>query len=92
MSPDNIEYIYITCYNNLHGKKHKLPAQADSNGLQLTEMPEKLQDLNDWECHLISLCIPFIKLITLPKGKQSCSNGPCVNVPAKTNAVVDLLL
>ena len=92
MSPDNIKYICTSCYNNLHGKKNKLPAQAVANGLQLKEMPEKLQDLNDLECYFISLCIPFMKLIALQKGKQFCINGPCVNVPAKTNVVVDLLL
>ena len=92
MSPDNIEYICITCYNNLHGKKPKLPAQAVTNGLQLTEMPVQLQDLNYLECCFISLCIAFMKLIALSKGKQSCINGPCINVPAKTNALVDLLL
>ena len=91
MSPDNIEYICITCYNNILKKKHKLPAQTVANGLQLTEMPEQPQDLNDLEHCFISLHIPFMKLIALPKGKQSYINGPCINVPGKTNAVVDLL-
>ena len=45
-----------------------------------------------WECHFISLCIPFMNLIALPKVKQSCINGPCINVLAKTNALVDLIL
>ena len=55
-------------------------------------MSEQFQDLNDLECCSISLRIPFMKLTALPKGKQSSINGPCVNVPANTNAVVDLLL
>ena len=70
MSPDNIEYICITCYNNLHGKKPKLHAQAVANGLQLTEMSDQLQDFNDLECHFISLCIPFMKLIALLKASS----------------------
>ena len=29
-------------------------------------------------------------LIAMQKGKQCSINGPCVNVPAKTNVVTDL--
>ena len=39
----------------------------------------------------ISLHIPFMKLIALLKGKQCSINGPCVNVPANTSAVTDLI-
>ena len=90
-SSDNAKYICITCYKDIHGKKPELPAQAAVNGLKLTPIPKELSSLNDLEWWFISLHIPFMKLIALPKGKQCSINGSCVNVPAKTNAVKDLL-
>ena len=90
-SCDNAEYICLTCHKDLHGKKPKLPAQAVANGLQLTSIPEELSSLNDLEWWFINLCIPFMKLIALPKGKQCSINGQCVDIPAKTNAVTDFL-
>ena len=90
-SSDNAEYISLTCYKDLHGKKPKLPAQAVANGLQLTPIPGELSSFNDLEWQFISLYTPFMKLIALPKGKQCSINGLCVNVPAKTKGVTDFL-
>ena len=67
MSFDNIEYICKKCYNNLCGKKPKLPAQMVTNGLQLTKMPEQLQDLNDLECDFINLTYTFHEVNSLAK-------------------------
>ena len=43
------------------------------------------------EIRLISLRIPFMKLVALPCGKQKAIHGPAVNVPADLHPVCDLL-
>ena len=40
---------------------------------------------------MISLRIPFMKLLALPSGKQRCIHGPAVNVPSKLDSVCTLL-
>ena len=69
----------------------KLPVQAKANGLQLDTVPPELNDLNTLELRLISLRIPFMKLLALPSGKQRCIHGPAVNVPSKVDNVCTLL-
>ena len=61
-----------------------------ANGLELPKVPDELQDLNDLERHFISLRIPFMKLVALPKGGQFGINGPCVDVPSTVTAMCDL--
>lgn len=86
------EYICFTCHNNLHKKKPKMPAQAVANGLSLPEIPEELKNLNDLERRLISLRIPFMKIMALHRaGSHFKVNGPCVNVPSTINKFCDLL-
>jgi hypothetical protein len=58
-----------------------LPAQAKANDLDLESIPIELSDLNQLEVHLISLRIPFMKMVALPCGKQRAIHGPAVNVP-----------
>ena len=91
VSANGIEYICVTCHNDLRGKCPRLPAQSVANGLELTMVPDELVNLNDLECRFISLCIPFMKILSLPRGGQYGINGPCVNVPAKTTAISNLL-
>ena len=40
---------------------------------------------------LISLIIPFMKMIALGSGKQHCIHGPAVSVPSKVDNVYTLL-
>ena len=47
--------------------------------------------LNAFELRLISLCIPFMKMVALPSGKQCCIHGPAVNVPSKLDTICTLL-
>ena len=75
-------------------RKGKMPVQAKANGLQLDPIPNELEDLNALELRLISLHIPFMKMVALPSGKQSCIqtiHGPAVNVPSKVDSVCTLL-
>ena len=41
--------------------------------------------LNLLELRLISLRVPFMKMVALPSGKQRCIHGPAVNVPSKVD-------
>ena len=47
--------------------------------------------LNSLEVMLISKRIPFMKLVTLPKGKQIGIHGPAVNVPTNLDAICSIL-
>ena len=71
--------------------KINMPMQAIANSLQLDLIPSELKDLNNLELHLISLRIPFMKLVALPSGKQCSIHGPAVNVPSKLDSVCTLL-
>ena len=44
--------------------KGKMPIQAKANGLSLDKVPQELYDLNSLELHLISMHIPFMKMIS----------------------------
>ena len=44
------------------------------------ELPDHLRP-NTTECRLVSQTIPFMKIVSLPAGGQSCVKGPVVNVP-----------
>ena len=70
-----MEYICKTCHKDLKNPQPKLPCQAVVNGLQITPLPHELQHFNDLEQRFISLRIPFMKLISLPRGGQYGING-----------------
>ena len=40
---------------------------------------------------LISLRVPFMKMVALPSGKQRCIHGPAVNVPSKHDSICTML-
>ena len=82
-------WICTTCHNTL--KRGRIPAQAKTNNLTLEEVPEQLSDLNPMEVRLISLRIPFMKMVALPCGKQRGIHGPAVNVPTDLHPVCNLL-
>ena len=60
-----------------------MPLQAKANGLQFCQVPPELSSLNALELRLICLCVPFMKMVALPTGKQRSIHGPAVNVPSK---------
>ena len=80
-SVDGCEYICNACHNSL--KKGDIPLLSSTNGLQLDEIPEQLQDLNELETVFISRRIPFMKLVALPRGKQKAIHGCVVNIPVE---------
>ena len=59
--------------------------------MDLDAQPPELSCLNALEQRLISLCVPFMKMVALPCGKQRCIHGPAVNVPSKVDHVCTML-
>ena len=82
-------WICKTCDCTL--KQGRMPAQAKANNLTLDDVPPELSDLNLMEIRLISLRIPFMKMVALPCGKQRAIHGPAVNVSTDLHPVCDLL-
>ncbi|CAI5670059.1 unnamed protein product [Oreochromis niloticus] len=68
-----------------------MPRLAAVNGLELQDIPAELCDLNILERHLIAKCIPFAKIIPLPKGRQRLIRGNVVCVPSEVQQTVDSL-
>lgn len=83
------QWICKTCNHAL--TQGKLPAQAKANNLKLEDIPPELSDLNALEVQLISMRIPFMKMVALPCGKQRAIHGPAVNVPTDLTPVCTLL-
>ena len=50
-----------------------------------------LSNLNLLELRLISLRVPFMKMVALPSGKQRSIHGPAVNVPSKVDTICTVL-
>ena len=71
--------------------KGKMPIQAKANGLSLDKVPQELSDLNSLELRLISMCVPFMKMIVLPRGQQHCIHRPAINIPANLSSICDLV-
>ena len=80
-------YICNTCQRHL--SKGKIPPEAYANRLELHTVPQELQTLITLKKHLISLMVPFMKVIRLPKGGQQKLKGPCVMVPADLQKHID---
>ena len=55
--------------------------------MELDSEPVELSCLNALEQRLISLRVPFMKMVALPSGKQRCIHGPAVNVLSKIDRV-----
>ncbi|XP_071150937.1 uncharacterized protein, partial [Mytilus edulis] len=83
------QWICFTCH--YHVLKGQLPADAYVNGLQLPHIPDQLNSLNKLEKQLISIRIPFMKIIQLPKGNQRGFIGPCVSVPTDVEKTTNVL-
>ena len=72
-------------------RRGRMPAQANANKLDLEDVPTELSDLNPLEERLVSLRIPFMKMVALPCGKQRAIHGPAVNVPTDLKPIRTLL-
>ncbi|XP_025760247.1 uncharacterized protein LOC112844863 [Oreochromis niloticus] len=83
------EWICHTCHNHL--KNGSMPALAAANKLELADIPPELSDLNILERHLIAKCIPFAKIIPLPKGRQRAIRGNVVCVSSEVQETVEAL-
>ena len=83
------EWICHTCHAHL--KKGCMSTLAVANKLQLSEIPSELSDLNILERHLIAKCIPFAKIIPLPRGRQRLIRGNVVCVPSEVQETVNAL-
>ena len=68
-----------------------MPVQAKANNLQLDPIPNELSTLNALELRLVSLRVPFMKMVALPSGKQRSIQGPAVNVPSKLDSLCTML-
>ena len=89
ISSDGKQWVCTTCDSAL--KRGNMPLQAKANGLQLCPIPSQLSGLNLLELRLISLRVPFMKMVALPCGKQRCIHGPAVNVPSKVDTICTVL-
>ena len=74
-------WICKTCHRTL--KRGKMLAQAKGNNLGLADIPPELSDMNKLETRLISLRIPFMKIVSLATGQQKKISGPAVNVSSQ---------
>ena len=83
------QWVCRTCDGAL--TRGNIPVQAKTNGFKLPVIPPELSCLNALEKRLISLRVPFMKMVALPSGKQHCIHGPAVNVPSKLGSVCELL-
>ena len=88
-SSDGKKWVCKTCDSAL--SRGNMPVQAKANGLQLSSIPTELSCLNALELRLISLRVPFMKMVALPSGKQRCIHGPAVNVPSKLDSICTML-
>ena len=76
----------------LKTKKPKMPDQACSNGLQLHDSPQDLQNILPLERRVISPQIPFITILVMRQiGGHYKVNGPPVNVSATLDQIIDIL-
>lgn len=73
-------WICYTCHRKV--LSGDMPPEAAANKMHLDPVPEELSCLNSLEQHLISLHIPFMKVMALPKGGQKNIHGPVVCVPS----------
>ena len=83
------EWICYNCHSYL--SKEQMPPQAFANNMMLEEIPEVLRKLNVLERQLVAMRIPFMKLLSLPRGGQKGVKGPVVNVPTDLTSVTTSL-
>ena len=74
-----VQMVNRTCHNAL--SRGTMPVQAKANNLQPDPIPNVLSTLNALERRLISLRVPFMKMV----------QGPAVNVPSKLDSLCTML-
>ena len=74
------EWICFTCDSYL--RRNKMPPQSVANKMNLSEIPIELKQLNSLENQLVSQIVPFMKIVSLVRGKQHGIHGPAICVPA----------
>lgn len=84
------KWICYTCHRKIISGN--IPPEAAANNMRLETVPKELSCLNSLEQHLISLHIPFMKVMALPKGGQKNIHGPVVCVPSDLKKTTMLLL
>jgi hypothetical protein len=88
--PKSRTWICFTCHRKiLNGN---VPAEATFNKMCLEVIPPELSNLNNLEKHLIFLHIPFMKVMSLPKGGQQNVHGPAVCVHSNIKKTTSLPL
>lgn len=85
---NGMQWLCHTCKR--HIKQGHMPPQAVANNLSILHV-NGLQPLNDLESHLISPTIPFMKVVSLPKGCQRGIHGPVVCVPSDVHKATQIL-
>ena len=81
ISSDGQQWLCRTCHNAL--SRGTMPVQAKANNLQLDPIPNELSTLNALELRLISLRVPFMKMVALPCGKHRSIQGSAVHYASK---------
>ena len=89
ISNDGNVWVCKTCDGAL--KRGLMPAQSIANNFILDDVPPELAKLKLLEVRLISLRIPFLKMVSLPVGKHKSIHGPAVNVPSKLDTLCNEL-
>ena len=79
ISSDGKEWVCKTCDRSL--ARGSMPPQEKGYSVKY------LSGLNALELRLISLHVPFVKMVALPSGKY----GPAVNVLSKVDTICDVL-
>ena len=82
-------WVCKTCLKRV--KNEKIPAQALCNGLVVKEVPEELAVLCDLEVQVISLVMPFMKIVAKPRGTQRGIHGAVVLVPTQLTQITNIL-
>ncbi|XP_072572246.1 uncharacterized protein [Paramormyrops kingsleyae] len=82
-------WICYTCHRKI--LDGRIPAESVTNNLALQPVPTELQCLNSLEQHLIGMHIPFMRIVSLPKGGQNGVHGPVTCVPSSVPNVAQAL-
>lgn len=85
ISANDKEWICKTCAN--YFKQQRVPPQSVSNKLAVHEVPDELKDLTNLEARLLAKRYTFMKIVSLPQGRQSGIRGGVVNVPVAAESV-----
>ena len=86
---DVSNYICNKCERHL--KSNKLPPMAITNKIEVFSIADELTDFSELESRLIAQRIPFMKFLSLPKGKQRAIIGSVVNEPVDASETIATL-